>query len=129
MDRINEKVAYLYEPTHPAILRLIKGIIEAGHTAGIWVGMCGEMVSEPHLALLLVGLGLDEFSVSPVAIPEVKEVVRSVYLSHAKEIAREALNLKTGKEVDIFLRNKLKELVPNLRNAKDAMWEEGHEIR
>lgn len=128
VDRINEKVAYLYEPTHPAILRLIKRIIEAGHTAGKWVGMCGEMVSEPHMALLLLGLGLDEFSISPVAIPQVKDVVRSVYLSQAKDIAREALNLKTGKEVDIFLRNKLKELVPNLRNAKDAIWEEGHEI-
>jgi len=129
VDRINEKVAYLYEPTHPAILRLIKRIIDVGHEMGIWVGMCGEMVSEPHLALFLLGLGLDEMSVSPVVIPEIKDVIRSVRLSHAREIVQEALNFDTGKEVDIFLRNKLKELVPTLRRDKESRWEEEHEIR
>jgi len=97
VDRANEKVAYLYEPTHPAVLRMIKNIIESAHNAGIWVGMCGEMAGEPSLALILLGLGLDEFSMPPLLIPEVKYIIRSVTLKQAKTIALEALKLSTGK--------------------------------
>lgn len=114
VDRVNEKIAYLYEPTHPAILRLIKMIIEAGHKENIWVGMCGEMASEPAYALLLLGLGLDEFSTSMIAISEVKKIIRSVKYSDAKEIVEEALGLSTGKEVEDFAKMKLKKLVPGL---------------
>lgn len=110
VDRTNEKVAYLYEPAHPGVLRLIKNIIEAGHNANIWVGMCGEMAGDPPFSIILLGLGLDEFSMPPAMIPQVKHVIRSVSLNTAKEIASEALTLSTAKEVEDFANKKLKEL-------------------
>jgi phosphotransferase system enzyme I (PtsI) len=111
VDRTNEKVAYLYEPAHPAVLRLIKNIIDAAHKAGIWVGMCGEMAGEPNFALLLLGLGLDEFSMPPQVIPEIKYLLRSVTLKHAQAVASEALSLSTGIEVEDFTRLKLREIL------------------
>ena len=110
VDRVNEKIAYLYEPTHPAVLRLIKNIIDAGHKENIWVGMCGEMASEPAFALLLLGLGLDEFSVSPAAVPLIKQAIRLVSFKEAQDVSSQALNLTTGKDVEAFSRAKLKEL-------------------
>ena len=111
VDRVNEKIAYLYEPTHPAVLRLIKNIIDSGHKEKIWVGMCGEMASEPAFALILLGLELDEFSVSPAAVPVIKRVIRSVTLQQAKDVVDKALTLTTGKQVEEFSKIKLKELV------------------
>ncbi len=114
VDRVNEKIAYLYEPAHPGVVRLVKQIIDAGHHAGLWVGMCGEMAGEPALALLLLGMGLDEFSASPVQIPLVKKVIRSVEYHVAQAIAQEAMTLRTGKEVGDFLNAHLRRLVPEL---------------
>jgi len=114
VDRVNEKIAYLYEPVHPAVLRLIKNIIDSGHKENVWVGMCGEMAGEPPLALLLLGLGLDEFSVSPIVLPEIKRVIRSVTLTQAREIAEEALTLSTGRDIEDFVKRKLRHLVPEL---------------
>ncbi|MFH1190198.1 MAG: phosphoenolpyruvate--protein phosphotransferase [Candidatus Omnitrophota bacterium] len=114
VDRVNEKIAYLYEPTHPAILRLIKGVIDNGHKAGIWVGMCGEMGGDIIMTIILLGLGLDEFSTSPIATPEIKRVIRAVTISQAEEVAQGALGLSTGKEVDAYARKKLKEIVPDI---------------
>jgi len=111
VDRTNEKVAYLYEPAHPAVLRLIKNIIEAAHDAGIRVGMCGEMAGEPAFVLVLLGLGLDEFSIPPQVVPEVKYIIRSIKLSEAQAIAKEVLNLSTGKEVEEFSRVKLRKIL------------------
>jgi phosphotransferase system enzyme I (PtsI) len=111
VDRTNEKVAYLYEPAHPAVLRLIKNIIDSAHNAGIWVGMCGEMAGEPSFILVLLGLGLDEFSIPPFVIPEVKYIIRSIRISDAQAIAKEVLKLSTGKEVEEFSRAKLKEII------------------
>jgi phosphotransferase system enzyme I (PtsI) len=114
VDRVNEKIAYLYEPSHPAVLRLIKSIIDNGHNAGIWVGMCGEMAGDMVMTLILLGLGLDEFSASPIAIPEIKRIIRSVTIRQAKEIAQEAITLSTGKEVERYAKRKLKEVIPDL---------------
>ena len=110
VDRTNEKVAYLYEPTHPAVIRMIKNIIEAGHNKNIWVGMCGEMAGEPSLIPILLGLGLDEFSVESLIIPEVKSIIRSLSLNQAKEIAEQVLKFSTGREVEEFAKDKLKEI-------------------
>ena len=111
VDRSNEKVAYLYDPAHPAILRLIKSIIEAAHQSNIKVAMCGEMAGEPSLALILLGLGLDEFSLPPQVIPELKYLIRAISFKSAQEIASQALSLCTGKEVEEFAQNRLAEVL------------------
>jgi len=111
VDRGNEKVAYLYEPAHPAVLRLIKNVIDSAHQAKIKVAMCGEMAGEPSLALILLGLGLDEFSMPPQIIPELKYIIRSVEFKAAQEIARKALEFSTGTEIEEFARNKLAEIL------------------
>ncbi|MDP2830863.1 MAG: phosphoenolpyruvate--protein phosphotransferase [Candidatus Omnitrophota bacterium] len=111
VDRSNEKVAYLYDPAHPAVLRLVKRIIDAAHQAKIKVAMCGEMAGEPSLALILLGLGLDEFSLPPQVIPELKYVIRAVGFKAAQEIAHQALQLSTGKEVEEFSENRLAEIL------------------
>ena len=118
IDRVNEKIAYLYKPTHPGVLRLIKNIIDAGHKEKIWVGMCGEMAGEPGFCLLLLGMGLDEFSMSPVGIPEMKYVIRNVRFKDAKEVALEALKLSTGEEVERFVNRRLTELIPELSKMR-----------
>ena len=114
VDRINEKIAYLYEPTHPAVLRLIKCIIEAGHRQGIWVGICGEMAAEPTLALILLGMGVDEFSMSAVALPEIKKMIRSVTLKEARKLVKRVLSLSTAQEIEECARQKLWKIAPNM---------------
>ena len=99
-DRVNESVAYLYNPLHPAILRTLKRVIEAGHDERIWVGMCGEMASDPQLTALLVGLGLDEFSTSPAFIPQLKRNIRETTFAAAKELAETVLACATIREVE-----------------------------
>lgn len=114
VDRVNEKIAYLYEPTHPAVLNLIKTVIQNGHKENIPVAMCGEMAGDISLTMILMGLGLDEFSTSPIAVPEVKKIVRSINYYDAREIAEKALTFDTGREIQEFARKKLKELVPDI---------------
>lgn len=111
VDRTNEKIAYLYEPAHPAVLRMIKNVIDLAHSAGISVGMCGEMAGEPSLALLLLGFGLDAFSLPPLVIPELKYIIRSISLKQARDIAREAMRLSTGKEIEQFSQEKFREIL------------------
>jgi phosphoenolpyruvate-protein phosphotransferase (PTS system enzyme I) len=91
VDRVNEFVAPLYEPLHLSILRLLQNIISAGHNAGKWVGMCGEMAADPTLTMILVGLGLNELSVSPAQIPKIKKIIRNITISEAKALVAEVL--------------------------------------
>ena len=114
VDRVNEKIAYLYEPTHPAVLKLIKKVIDNGHAAGIPVALCGEMGGDISLTLILLGMGLDEFSTSPIAVPEIKKIIRSIDFKTAKLIAEKALSFTTGMEVQQFAREKLIEYVPEI---------------
>jgi len=114
VDRVNEKIAYLYEPAHPAVLRLIRQIIQVAHENNLWVSMCGEMAGEPALALILLGLGLDSFSTSAVNVPRIKQVIRSVPTFRAKEVVKEVFRLSTGKEVEAYANAKLCELIPEL---------------
>ncbi len=111
VDRANEKVAYLYEPGHPAVLKLIKQVIDIAHDNHIWVGMCGEMSGEPIFAFLLLGIGLDEFSMSAPQMPKIKELIASVTFKDAQRIACEALKLLTAKEVEKHLQDELKKIL------------------
>jgi phosphotransferase system enzyme I (PtsI) len=99
VDRLNEKIAHLYEPTHPAILRLIKMTAEAAHKHNIWVGVCGEMASEPLLIPLLLGLGVNELSVAPQFVPPIKYLIRRLKLEEAQQLAAFALNCESGAEI------------------------------
>ncbi len=103
VDRVNEKIAYLYQPTHPAILKLIHMVIENAHAQKKWVGSCGEMASDPAIALLMVGLGIDELSASPVSLPKIKKAIRSVKFSDAQKIAKKALGFSTAEEIKSYL--------------------------
>jgi len=103
IDRSNENVSYLYEPLHPALLRLIKGIIDAGKSAGIPVSMCGEMAADPIYAVVLIGLGLEIFSMNPSAIPIIKNIARSVRYRDCRRIAEMALQKKTAQEIEEFV--------------------------
>jgi phosphotransferase system enzyme I (PtsI) len=114
VDRVNESVAYLYEPAHPAVLRLIETTVDAGHGHGIWVGLCGEMAANPVLTPLLLGFDLDELSVAPAAVPLVKDVVRSVRHERARALAKAALECKSAAEVLELCRTLIREVAPEV---------------
>lgn len=99
VDRVNDRVAHLYSPTHPAILRLIKETADAAHEAGIWAGVCGEMAGEIALTPLLVGLGLDELSTSPGLVPRVKKAIQSLAYSECAELVERALQTAEIEEI------------------------------
>lgn len=98
VDRVNERVAALYEPLHPAVLRLIRSVVVAAHREGIWCGLCGEMAADPEMTPILLGLGLDELSMSAVAIPRVKQTVRGLVLSECQQMVTEMLAKTTARE-------------------------------
>ncbi len=98
-DRGNEHIAHLYEPTHPAVIRLIKQTVEAAHGAGIWVGVCGEMGGDPVLIPLLIGLGVDELSCGVAVLPRVKRAVQSLDGGACRALAAEALECSTAPEI------------------------------
>ena len=99
VDRVNEKLAHLYEPTHPAVLRLLKMIAEAAHANNIWVGVCGEMAGDVALVPLLLGLGMDELSAGATLVPRVKRAVQSLTIPECRELVAETLKLNTASEI------------------------------
>ena len=99
IDRGNEYVAHMYEPLNPAVLRMIKQVVDAGHDAGVEVGMCGEMAGDVRYAPLLLGLGLDELSMHPLAIPSVKRMIRSTSMETAEALSRAALQCASPQAV------------------------------
>ncbi len=115
VDRVNEKVAGLYEPTHPAILRLIRGVVEAAHNNNIWVGVCGEMAGEPLFTPLLLGMGIDEFSAAASSLPRVKEIIRRLTLTRSAGTGpAESLHTTSGREVLAMLNALLQRVDPDL---------------
>ncbi|MCL2100559.1 MAG: phosphoenolpyruvate--protein phosphotransferase [Fibromonadales bacterium] len=114
VDRSNSKISAMYEPHHPAVLRFIKTIVDAAHKAGIPVCVCGEMVSEPLSTLLLMGLGVDEFSMVSWCIMECKKIIRSVNYDEARAISAEALKLSDTDSINDFLRKKYSKKIKGL---------------
>ena len=114
VDRMNEKIAHLYEPTHPAIVRLIKSTIDAAHNQKIWVSVCGEMASDPVLASLLVGLGVDELSAAPPLVAPVKFLVRRLKLTEAQDLARFALQSESAAEILARCQDLARQIAPSL---------------
>jgi phosphotransferase system enzyme I (PtsI) len=99
VDRLNEKIAHLYQPTNPAILRLIKMTVDAAHKNNIWVGVCGEMASEKILTPLLIGLGVDELSMAPAGVPSIKYLIRRLKIAETRELADFALQSDSATEI------------------------------
>jgi phosphotransferase system enzyme I (PtsI) len=115
-DRTNETVAWLYSPGDPAVLRLIETVIHAGQKQRIDVSVCGEMAGEPLYTLLLLGMGLRQFSVAPQNIPEIKKIIRTVTIEEAKLVAEEALRLESARDVNNYLREKTRRILPEVVN-------------
>lgn len=114
IDRVNKNVAYLYEPLHPAILRLISMVINAAHAKGISAGMCGEMASDPKYTLLLLGLGLDQYSTNADALLKIKKIIRSVSFAEAQEIAQQALSYSSAAETEKFIATLMESRFPDI---------------
>ncbi len=114
IDRVNKNVAYLYEPLHPAILRLISMVIKSAHAKGITTGMCGEMASDPKYTLLLLGLGLDQYSTNADALLKIKKIIRSVSFAEAQEIAQQALSYSSAAETEKFITTLMESRFPDI---------------
>lgn len=113
IDRINERVTYLYEPLHPAVLRLIKQVIDVGHRAGIRVAMCGEMAGEPSYVMILLGLEIDELSMNPLAIPRVKRVIQESTLEESKALLNKVMTFSSAPEIREFVNGYMHERFPD----------------
>ena len=116
VDRTSEKVAYLYQPTNPSILTLIKYVVDAARKHGIWVSVCGEMAGDPQYIPLLMGLGISELSMSPVSINLIRKIIRNSRMYEAEELVEKALNCSTADEALGHSLNYLKKIVPDIYN-------------
>jgi len=99
VDRLNERIAHLYEPTHPAVVRLIQLTVDAANRHGIWCGVCGEMAGDPYMTPLLLGLGVNELSIAPSLLPRIKFLIRRLKMEEARELAQFALQCESGREI------------------------------
>lgn len=121
IDRVNEFVAHLYQPLHPAVLRMVRQVVAAGHGAGIPVGMCGEMAGDARAVPLLLGLGLDSLSMNPLAIPRVKQVLRLASAGEWAGLAKKALSYPTAAEVACFMDEELGQRFSHVLPARNPL--------
>lgn len=117
VDRGNEKISKLFDHFHPAVLNLIKKVIDSGHQAHIWVGLCGELAADPLAIPLLIGLGIDELSMNPASIPKAKMILRSITIPECEEIANNALGFRTALEVKRYLRRTIHDKFPGIEEV------------
>ena len=121
VDQSNKKISALAQGTHPAVLKFIKQTIDAAHKAGIPAAMCGEMAGDPAAAALLLGMGLDEFSMNAVSIPQIKHIIRSVNFTYCKALAESALSFSHYKQVQMLIQDWYREQFPGLVLASDLI--------
>jgi phosphotransferase system enzyme I (PtsI) len=114
VDRGNDIVSDLYQEFHPAVVRFLRRIIERGHSKQVWVGMCGQMAGDPLATILLLGLGLDEFSVVPTVLPEIKKIIRSIHYTEATYVAERVLTMESEDEIKEFLTDLMKHKFPDI---------------
>lgn len=119
IDRANERLTYMYEPLHPAVLRLIKNVVEEAHKANIRVDMCGEMAGDPLCALILLGMELDELSMNSLAIPRIKKIIRESTLAESKLMLKEALSFNTASEVRAYVNDYMVRRFPDEFQSED----------
>jgi phosphotransferase system enzyme I (PtsI) len=112
IDRDNEQVAHLYEPSHPAVLRMIHQVLKAGEKEGIPVSLCGEIAGDPLAVLMLLSLGLKEFSMNIGSVPLIKKIIRMIPLKEARESFNGILQLSTSKKIEDFALKKADSLLP-----------------
>jgi phosphotransferase system enzyme I (PtsI) len=114
VDRGNDIVSDLFQEFHPAVIRFLRRIIERGTQEHAWVGMCGQMAGNPLATILLVGLGLDEFSVVPNILPEIKKIIRSIHYTEAQHVAERVLAMQSEDEIKTFLKHLMKHKFPDI---------------
>ncbi len=124
IDRGNRRLNYLFRPYHPALLRLIHGVLAAAAQHDIGVSVCGEVAGDPLMTLLLVGLGVRELSMSAVSVPLVKRLVRSATLEEAREVAARVLALPTPQDVEAELLESMEDMFPHLSKTTFGSWDE-----
>ncbi len=122
VDRVNERIAHLYEPTHPGILRMLRLVIDAADKESVHLSVCGEIAGDVSLALVLIGLGVRELSMTATAIPEVKKLIRSVAFKDVKGLASRVLDLSTTEEIRNEIQQTVAQLVPNSSGYKSLEW-------
>ena len=124
IDRLNEKVAYLYQPTSPAILKMIKVVVESAHKKGITVCVCGEMAGDVSLVPLLIGLGVDEISVAIAIVPQIKYIIRKMLLSEAQALAEFAIESESATDIlnkcNEYSRSIAPEMFEHIENNKNS---------
>ncbi len=118
VDRGNERIASLYSAAHPAVLMLIKDVIRAAARAKIEVSLCGEMSGEPEFTMLLLGLGLRKFSITPPAIPEIKKIIRSVTIEKCKRVARKACGFDSDRQITTYLKDEISKIIPEVFDGR-----------
>ena len=121
IDRSNENVAYMYEPYHPAVIRMIMLIVKAAKQSGIEVSLCGEMASDPFCIPILLGMGINELSLNATGIPLLKKLIRSLSKEEAEKDLETITRLKTSKEVRKFILNKTKDHMPDIDDENLAI--------
>ncbi|AZV42071.1 phosphoenolpyruvate-protein phosphotransferase [Peribacillus asahii] len=109
-DRLNERVAYLYQPYNPAIFRLIKMVIDAAHNQGKWVGLCGEMAADPIAIPILLGLGVEEFSMNAASILQVRSYIHQLSQAEMRKLAETILHMETAEDVQQFIQQALNDV-------------------
>ena len=114
VDRANERVAHLYSPHNPAVLKLVREVVQSGKRAGVTVNVCGEMAGAPIYCELLIGLGLRQLSMAPKDIPEIKKIVRSTSIKRCESIARKVMRFDADRQILNYLRDQTRKIIPEV---------------